>query len=829
MVQTPSSRSSRLPLSLTPLVGREHEVATLVALLRREEVRLLTLTGPGGIGKTRLALEAARRSARRFTGGLFAVELAAVRDPDQVLPTIAAALGVGELHEAFILEALSQRFGESETLLVLDNFEHLLPASDAVRALLASSRTLRVLVTSRIPLHLAGEQEYAVGPLERPTPGLSGRRLRQVESVALFLERRRAVRPDRDPSDAELEAIAEICRRLDGLPLAIELCAAQTKILAPVALLERMGSRLPALAEGPADAPDRQRTVAATIAWSHDLLEASERRAFARLGIFIGGFGPAAASDVLADAGQGTGDDSLPALSRLVDHSLVQVDSETGGQPRFRMLEPIREFALGQLSASDLDALRDRHLTHFMAFAEAEQANERGEDQAGWISRVVAERDNIRAGLSHALSRSDGVRLLRLAAALERRFWLASGDLSLWENRRWLETGLALGGPVPAELRGKALQRLAQTHAVAADRMVGALQEAVVEYERAGNEAGMSETLAMLGEVQIYRGELDAANRSLHRGVELARRIGAGPQRLVELMVPIGILAYRRRAPGLGREQFEEALALARGAGDAWGVAKTLGHLGRLALTEGDIDQARACFEENLAVARRVGDREQVVMALCSLASAGVASSEMDASRPQITEAAVAAEKLNWWYQVRVLDVMAEWLVAVGCVEEAVPCLAAADRTKRDTEMDWDPDRVATRAALIEQARKILQRSTFESAWDAGQNASLVAILEHAGKVLEGVDFGARAAALTRTGDPLLSARERQVLALVADGRSDGEIADELFISKKTASVHVAHIKDKLGVDSRVEIALAGIRLGLTAPAAAERAPRPRG
>ncbi|MGH2782690.1 MAG: LuxR C-terminal-related transcriptional regulator, partial [Thermoleophilaceae bacterium] len=384
---------------------------------------------------------------------------------------------------------------------------------------------------------------------------------------------------------------------------------------------------------------------------------------------------------------------------------------------------------------------------------------------------------------------------------------------------------MALGDSAPAELRGKALQRLAQTHAVAADRMVGALEEAVVEYERAGNELGMSETLAMLGEVRIYRGELDAADRSLHRGLALARRIGAGPQRLVELMVPIGILGHRRRAPGLGREQFEEALALARGADDAWGVAKTLGHLGRLALTEGDTDRARACFEENVAVARRIGDREQVVMALCNLASAGVASSEMDASRARITEAAVAAEELNWWYQVRVLDVMAEWLVAVGCVDEAVPCLAAADRTRRNTEMDWDPDRVATRTALIEHARRNLQRSTIESAWHTGENASLMAILEHAGKVIEGVDLDAPPAAVARTGHPRLSAREREVLALVADGRSDGDIADELFISKKTASVHVAHIKDKLGVDSRVEIALAGIRLGLAAQAADERAP----
>ena len=809
-----------LPMPATSFVGRRREVDRIMTLLA--ESRLLTLTGPGGIGKSRLAIEAARRSAKRFTGGLFLVELASIRDPDQVLSTIAAAVGIGDREGNSMVEALSHRFGGRETLLVLDNFEHLLRASNTVSALLAASRTLRIVVTSRIPLHRSGEQEYAVGPLERPARGLPARNLRAVESVTLFLERWHAVRPDPKPRDHELETIAEICRRVDGLPLAIELAAAQAKVLTLAALLERLEKQLPPLVEGPVDAPDRHRTLEATIAWSRDLLEAPDRLAFARLGIFIGGFNPAAASDVLADAGHGMAADSLPTLSRLVDHSLVEVDAEVGGQPRFRMLEPIREFAISQLSARDLDEVRDTHLAHFTALAEVEQANERGSDQEAWIDRVSAEKDNIRAALSHALNRSDGVRLLSLAAALERRFWLASGDLSLSENRRWLETGLALAASAPPRLRGKALRRLAQTHAVAADRMVGALEEAAVVYERAGDEAGMSETLATLGEVRIYRGELDAAERLLNRGLELARRTGAGPQRLVELMLPIGVLAFRRRAPGLGRALFEEALQLARGADDAWGVVQALGRLGSLEFAEGSTDAARARFAENVAVARRIGDREQLVMALCNLASSGVASSEMDAARAQIIEAAPLAERLNWWYQVRVLDVMAEWLVAVGRLEEAVSCLAAADRTRRDTEMEWDPDRVARRAALIEQARRSMQRSTIESAWRSGENASLVAMLEQAGKAIEGVDLDAATVAFPPAGAARLSARERQVLTLVANGRSDDAIADELFISKKTASVHVAHIKDKLGVESRVEIALAGLRLGLVQPPVAE-------
>ena len=292
----------------------------------------------------------------------------------------------------------------------------------------------------------------------------------------------------------------------------------------------------------------------------------------------------------------------------------------------------------------------------------------------------------------------------------------------------------------------------------------------------------------------------------------------------MELLVSLGLLAYRRRDDALGRAQFEEALAVARHEADASGMAITLGHLGRLALTEGDTAWAHATFSENVELARTIGDTELLGMALCELASARIASRELDLARPLILEAAHTTRRLNWWYQVRVLDAVAEWLFAAGRVDEAVMCLSAADRTRPDTEMNWDPDRVATRNGLVERARRVLHRSAFEAAWGTGQTLSLAAVLERGLMSMEAavVQADVTAAARTRGGRDL-SPRELEVFALVAGGRSDGEIAAELFISKKTASAHVAHIKDKLGAESRVEIAVAAIRLGLVEPLTAQR------
>jgi predicted ATPase/DNA-binding CsgD family transcriptional regulator len=807
--------SSSLPAMRTSFVGREREVDRIKRLLA--DSRLLTLTGPGGIGKTRLAIAAAQGLSRRFVGGIFFVELAAIRDPALLLPTIGAALGVAASDELSLTDLIAERLGESEALLVLDNFEQILDAAPAVSDLLGASGTLRVAVTSRTRLRLTGEQEYPVPPLEIPEPegSFSIQQLSAVGSVALFADRARALKPDFALTETNAHAVAEICRRLDGLPLALELAAARTNVLSLAALLRRLEQRLTALSRGPRDAPARQRTLREAISWSYELLHVSQQEALRRLSVFVGGFTFGAAAEVVPDAGTGHRVDVLDTVGELVDHSLLSIDEDPDGNDRFSMLEIIREFGMEQLPAPQGELLRDRHLAYFAGLAEREQAHERGVNQAAWLRRLVAERGNFRAALTHAQARGNAELLLRLGGALERRFWLASGDLDLSESRRWLDAGLAMTAAVSPGVRAKALHRLASTHAVSAARMVSALEESLAEYRSAGDNAGICGVLAEIGHMSIYLGDLAGADERLHEGLALARRVQADPQRIGEFMIPLGILAYRRHEHVLARSRFEEALDIARHVDDTWGTAVALGHLGRLALTEHDLERADAALSEHVELARALGDREQLVVALSGLASARIASADLSSARSLVVDAANAARELNWWYQVMVLDAIAEWFGRVGAHTEAIACLAAAERTRPRTEMDWDVDRVAARSGLVKRSRSAMPRSDFDAAWAAGGTRTPADALAKAVLALEAVDPAGQPAAPQVRGRHTLSPRELEVLALVVSGLTDGEIASELFMSKKTASVHIAHIKSKLGATSRIDIALRGLRLGV--------------
>ena len=804
------------PVGRTSFIGRSLDIERVGQLIGQS--RLVTLTGPGGIGKTRLAIESARHSARRFPGGVVFVELAAVRDPELMLPTIAAVLGIGATEASSAVKAVSDRLGPEETLLVLDNFEQIPTAAVAVSELITANPTLRIAVTSRMPLHVAGEQEYPVPPLGLVDPELraTNAAIGEVESVALFVARAQAVRPEFAVTETNAAILAEICDRLDGLPLAIELAAARTKLLSPEALLHRLESRLPALAEGPTDAPARQRTLRETIAWSYELLVPLDRLIFDRLGVFVGGFSLAAGEAVVLERPAAAGVDLLEIIGHLVDHSLVQVDDRIAAEPRFAMLETIREFVLDQITAAEAEALQDRHLTHFLSVAEAEEAQERGVDQAAWVRRLAADRDNFRAALVHAQERRDAERLLRLAAALERRFWLASGDHDLGESRHWLEAGLKMGGAAPPSLRAKALLKMAWTVEDSPARVVAVIKESLAEYERAGDEAGMTDALAGLGHVAILVGDFPLADDSLHRGLALARRIDIRPQILVEVLVPLGLLAHLRRQYALAGAYLDEALDVARRAGDAWGTAFALEHLGRLALSEGDVERAQATLSESVELARTVGDAEQYAETALFLITARISAGALEGARSLIRDVARTAHDLNSWHQCLTLEATAEWLDAAGAYAAAVRCLASADRTRADLDQTIDTDWEAARRRLLERLRRDVPRVDFEAAWTTGQALRLVDALERGLRAMEAVDLTAPLESSRSPGGRYdLSRRELEVLALVADGRSDGEIAERLFISKKTASVHVAHIKDKLGAESRVEVAMAGIRLGL--------------
>ncbi|MDP9354838.1 MAG: hypothetical protein M3R02_06070, partial [Chloroflexota bacterium] len=430
---TLDARPHNLPLQPTPFLGREREVAQVVARLRDPQIRLLTLTGPGGMGKTRLGLQAAAEVVESFPDGVWFVPLAPVRDPTLLPAAVAEVLGVREEGARPLAEVVASFLHEKRLLLVLDNLEHLLPAgASAVGALLTAAPGLTVLATSRAPLRLRAEREHGVLPLPLPRrqPPPTADQLNLYEAVRLFVERALAVQPSFAVTNENAPAVAEICHRLDGLPLAIELAAARVRLLPPQALLARLEQRLPLLTGGALDAPARQQTLREAMAWSYDLLTLDEQKLFRRLAVFVGGFDLAAADAVVGSPRSGElGLDVLDGVERLARHSLLRQEEGRGGEPRFAMLATIREYGLEQLAASgEADEARQRHAAFFLTLAEnAASAFMRMEHQ-NWLERFEADHDDLRAALEWALGREPET-ALALAGALK-DFWFVRGHLS---------------------------------------------------------------------------------------------------------------------------------------------------------------------------------------------------------------------------------------------------------------------------------------------------------------------------------------------------------------------------------------------------------------
>jgi predicted ATPase/DNA-binding SARP family transcriptional activator len=601
------ARPNNLPVQPTPLIGREQELITLQQMLGRAEGRLVTLTGPGGVGKTRLALQVAADLLDAFGDGVVFVDLAPIRDPALVASTVAQTLGVRETGEQSLVASLKRYVREKQLLLVLDNFEQVLQAAPTVAELLGAAPSLKVLVTSRAVLRLRGEQEFAVPPLARPDPRHLPpvAALSQYAAVELFIQRAASARPEFSVTNENAPAVAEICHRLDGLPLAIELAAARARLLTPQAMLARLESRLKLLVGGPRDLPARQQTLRETIGWSYELLTEAEQALFRRLSVFVGGCTLEAAEAVC----NAEGELPLPVLdgiASLMEQSLLQqVDGEDvpaggGGEPRFAMFETIREFGLEQFEASgEAETIRRRHACYFLRLAE--ERNPGGACfkslRPDWMDRVKAELDNLRAALrwSHQEPTSR-VTEQRLVVALE-EFWMVRG---FWREReQWIENALARGGPGE---RGTPSGEVDREQLATWGRLLlnaRRYEESIAIWRQLGDKHGYAWALVEWGNKRSVATCAEA--------VCLFRELG-NPWELTYAILALGNAARAEGDFHQARSHYEETLALSRELGDPAMVAWTLSGLGAVAWELGEYDAARSYSEESVAIRREIDE-----------------------------------------------------------------------------------------------------------------------------------------------------------------------------------------------------------------------------
>jgi predicted ATPase/class 3 adenylate cyclase len=612
-LKTLDASPNNLPIQPTPFIGREQELTVVGALLLRKEVHLVTLTGPGGIGKTRLALQVAADQASHFADGTWFVSLAPLSDPDLVIPTISQALGLREARDHSPLEQLKRFLQEKKVLLLLDNFEQVVSAALSLADLLAFCPHLKVLVTSRERVHLQAEREFHVPALALPDP----KRLpdlvvlSQYTAVALFLERAQAVTPQFQLTKTSAPAVADICVRLDGLPLAIELAAARIRLFSPQALLTRLGQRLPLLVSSAHDVPARQQTLRKTIQWSYDLLTTAEQRLFRRLAVFVGGCAFQAVEAVSEDVAEET-ISVLDTMTSLLDKNLLRQTEQENGEPWFMMLETIREFGLEALAeGGELEAMRQAHAAYYLQLAEATAPALRGPQQEVWFQRLEREHDNLRAALSCLLERGEDREsiemALRLGASL-RDFWVVRSH----EHEGWAELSRALerSEGVAVAMRAKAL--------MAAGFLAGELgnvdrgeelcQQSLALFRESGNVAGVGDALYHLGFTFYLKGDLASARLHFEESLEVCTETG-DKNRMAWSLFLLSIVDMFQGEYTRGYSHAEASLLLFREVGNKRGIAFSILQIALGYLDEGDAVKAHPLFEESYALFTKIGSK----------------------------------------------------------------------------------------------------------------------------------------------------------------------------------------------------------------------------